>query len=194
MANDENMYELISDVEEDTSLNKQLSKLLLQLEKDLEKLKNDTEEDLIDHFCELKKLKEIEMLSVINIEYITWFLESAIFNLMGEIPEEFSIVPLELYECILERIGGFSREDYLKHIEKLLSLKNEENAKLFSLLLLKKKLDKKITEEIERKRQNPVQSFFHALNARKRSLEESSALPIPTKRIKLQATSPLALV
>jgi hypothetical protein len=184
------MFEEISDSEEETSLNKSsLVNLLLQLENDLKK----SHKSLHNFSCDLKELKKIATLPVISINNITWFLESTTFNLMRETPKEFSISPIALYECMLERTGNSCEEDYLKHNKQLLELKNKENAKLSSLLSLRKELDKKIKTEIKIKEQNPVRAFFHALSTRKSSLKESNTSPIPSKRIKLQAISPLAL-
>ncbi len=50
MVNDTNIYEEISSSDEETTLNEQFSELLLKLEKDLERLKVDSDEDLSDHF------------------------------------------------------------------------------------------------------------------------------------------------
>ena len=192
MVNDESI-EAVSDVKEETSLDSQLNKLLLQVENDLKKLKDETDEDLMDHLNDLKELKKIAVLTVIDIKHINWFLESAIFALMKEIPESFNIKLLALYKCMLNRIGDSTKEDYLKHNEKLLELKSKENDKLALLLLFKKELDKKINEEIEIKKQNPVQSFFHALNEQKRTLKETAYPSTSNKRIKLLPISPLAL-
>lgn len=172
----------------------------------IEKVEDNQEIFLAYHLEELEALKEISTLSLISIEDITWFLKTAIFDLMSEIPEEFSIKPLALYECMLKKIESFSQKsDFLEHKNILLDLKNEENNKLFSLLLKKKEKDNKVDSllegklktEIERRKQNSVQSFFLALNARKRSLEECSSESNVTpsiKRIKLpMKISPLAL-
>ena len=59
MVNDTNIYEEISSSDEETTLNEQFSELLLKLEKDLERLKVDSDEDLSDHFK--RKLRDLRV-------------------------------------------------------------------------------------------------------------------------------------
>ncbi|WP_342147718.1 hypothetical protein [Rickettsiella endosymbiont of Aleochara curtula] len=68
------IYEEISSSDEGTTLNKQFSELLLKLEKDLERLKVDSDEDLSDHFKQLEGLKKTANLPVIDIKNVTGFL------------------------------------------------------------------------------------------------------------------------
>ncbi len=53
-------YEEINS-DEETSFNKQFNELLLKLEKDLKMLKVDIDEDLNEHFKELKELKKPQL-------------------------------------------------------------------------------------------------------------------------------------
>lgn len=89
------------------------------------------------HLAELEELKVISTLSLVTIKDLTWFLRTAIFALMLEIPDEFTIEPLALYECILGRIESFPK-DFSEHVEILLDLKSEEDKKIRLLVNEKK--------------------------------------------------------
>lgn len=105
-------YEDISYDEETSFNNKQFNELLLKLEKDLKILKDDLGEDLSEHFKELEELKKTAILSIINIEDVTSFIDTNIFTLMIELPEAFSFKLLTIYECMLKCVGYFPKKAY----------------------------------------------------------------------------------
>ncbi len=87
----------------------------------------DSEKDFLDyHLNELKKLKEISNLKSIDITDIKWFFNTALFNLMNELPEEFIIEPEEIYRSMLERIKIKSKENFHEHLKVLLYQKTKE--------------------------------------------------------------------
>ncbi|TLY47632.1 MAG: hypothetical protein E6K54_04345 [Gammaproteobacteria bacterium] len=195
MIND-TIYEEISS-EEETIPNELFHKLLLQLEKDLKKLKDDSDEELNEHFEELKKLNKTATLSVINIEDVTNFLETAIFTLMIELPEVFSFKPLTIYKSMLKNVEFFPKNVYKEHLQVLLDLKNEEVKDL--LLLIKKEKQEKKPQSFSLLTKNEqqfsvVRSFFSILSeekAKKRAnLEDVEILP---KQKRLRGIFPLAL-
>lgn len=189
-------YEEISS-DEETIPNEQFHKLLLQLEKDLKKLKDDSDEELNEHFEELKKLNKTATLSVINIEDVTNFLETAIFTLMIELPEIFSFKPLTIYKSMLECVKSFPKAAYLEHLQVLLDIKNDETKDL--LLLIKKEKQEKKPQSFSLLAENEqqfsvVRPFFSILSeekAKKRAnLEDVEILPKPKR---LRGISPLAI-
>lgn len=180
MVNNTTIYEEISSSDEEPILNEQFSVLLLQLEKDLEKLKNDSDEDLSDHFKELEGLKKIATLPVINIKDITGFLETDIFALMVELPGAFSFKPLTIYECMLKSVESFPKSVYQEHLQVLLDLKNDEIKDLI-LLREKNKLKDESKQSISIVR--PFFSILSAAKTKKRISSESNN--VSAKRFKL---------
>ena len=189
MVNDTNIYEEISSSDEEPSLSEQFSKLLLKLEKDLQRLKEDSDEDLSDHFKDLEGLKKTATLSVINIKDVTGFLETDIFALMVELPEAFSFKPITIYECMLKRVESFPKSVYQEHLQVLLDLKNDETK---DLLLLKEKSELKDESKQQISIVRPFFSILSAAKAKKRISSESDI--VSSKGVKLLKTiSPLAL-
>lgn len=180
MVNNTTIYEEISSSDEEPILNEQFSVLLLQLEKDLEKLKNDSDEDLSDHFKELEGLKKIATSRVINIKDITRFLETDIFALMVELPGAFSFKPLTIYECMLKSVESFPKSVYQGHLQVLLDLKNDEVKDLI-LLREKNKLKDESKQSISIVR--PFFSILSAAKTKKRISAESNN--VSAKRFKL---------
>lgn len=172
----------------------QFTELLFKLEQDLQEIKEleiieKSEVEEIDgksenedsqasfvarHFIELEVLKKIFTSLLVRSEDVTWFLRSAIFDLMSCEPESFSIEPLELYECMLERAELLSKDVFHEHLQALLDKKTDEKSNF------------------------PFVRFFPVLSAvRKRSagifLEDNL---VPKKKLKLPRCvppSPLAL-
>lgn len=180
MFNNTTTYEEISSSDEEPILNEQFSVLLLQLEKDLEKLKNDSDEDLSDHFKELERLKKIATLPVINIKDITRFLETDIFALMVELPGAFSFKPLTIYECMLKSVESFPKSVYQEHLQVLLDLKNDE---IKDLILWREK--NKLKDE-SKQSISIVRPFFSILSAAKNKKRISSeSNNVSAKRFKL---------
>lgn len=195
MVNDTNIYEEISSSDEETTLNEQFSELLLKLEKDLERLKVDNDEDLSDHFKQLEGLKKTANLPVIDIKDVTGFLETDIFALMVELPEAFSFKPLTIYECMLKNVESFPKSVYQEHLQVLLDFKNDETKDL--LLLIndeKKQQNSSLLKKESKCKPSVFRSFFSilsAIKAKKRvALETDTVSP---KRRKLLSVSPLAL-
>lgn len=190
--------------EETTVSNDQFSELLFHLEQDLEELKKENEEDVLNkkikkenqtlveskkdvkkigdasgdegseedflhyHLEELKKLKKISTLKSIKLKHINWFFDTALFNLMNELPEEFVIEPEEIYQRMLERFEITSKGKFHEHLKVLLEQKTKE-------------------------KEFPFVRFFPVLNATKKrnsSVLDDSSSP-ETKRVKLP--SPLSL-
>lgn len=180
MVNNTTIYEEISSSDEEPILNGQFSVLLLQLEKDLEKLKNDNDKDLSDHFKELEGLKKIATLPVINIKDITRFLETGIFALMVKLPRAFSFKPLTIYECMLKSAESFPKSVYQEHLQVLLGLKNDEIKDLI-LLREKNKLKDESKQSISIVR--PFFSILSAAKTKKRISSESNN--VSAKRFKL---------
>ncbi|MFZ0219757.1 MAG: hypothetical protein WAL30_06095 [Candidatus Aquirickettsiella sp.] len=200
MVNDLNIFEEVSSSEETFISNERFIELLFKLEKDLQQLENETEEDLNDHFTELKKLKKMAILSIINIQRITWFLETAIFALMSELPEAFSVESSEIYKCMLERVRSFPKDAFREHLQVLLDKKNEENKELLLLINEEKEaknqsFSNENEEHESEQRVSIIRSFFSILGtakAKKRASSENDALS--SKRVKrLSKISPLAL-
>ena len=152
MTNETNDFEVISSSDEETIVSKdRFNELLLKLEQVLKELKRENEKEnnknssevdkkmdetsgngdreegfLNCHLKELEELKEISTSKSIGIEDIKWFFNSALFNLMNEVPECFIIEPIEIYECMLERIEITSKEKFHEHLAILLRKKTEE--------------------------------------------------------------------
>lgn len=103
-------------------------------------------------------------------------MKTDIFGLMNEIPEEFNIKSLALYESMLERIEFFPEDDdFFKHKQLLLDLKNQENDDLLMLLKKKKEKDSNyalLVEKNERKKQVPIRSLFLASDVGKELLKK----------------------
>ncbi|MGC1854705.1 MAG: hypothetical protein WA659_04955 [Candidatus Aquirickettsiella sp.] len=198
MVNDTNIYEEISSSVEETTLNEQFSELLLKLEKDLERLKVESDEDLGDHFKQLEGLKKTANLSVINIKDVTGFLETDIFALMVELPEAFSFKPLTIYKCMLKHVESFPKSVYQEHLQVLLDLKNDETKDLLLLINDEKKEKKQqnslLLEKESEWQTSVIRPFFSILSAtkaKKRALSENDI--VSPKRGKLLRVSPLAL-
>lgn len=196
MVNDTNIYEEISSSDEEPILNGQFNELLLELEKDLEKIKNDSDEELSEYFEELETLKKIATLPVINIKNVTEFLETAIFILMVELPEGFSFEPLTIYKCMLKKVESFPEKFYKEHLQILLNLKNEETKDL--LLSIKKEREEKQTKNLllEKNEQqiSVIRPFFSILSKEKAQKRANSTdAETVCKRKKLRKISPLAL-
>ncbi len=127
------------------------------------------------HFNELEELKTIFSSSLVCVEDVTWFLRSAIFELMSCEPESFTIDLLELYKCLLEQAELPSKKIYHEHLQALLDKKTDEKSNF------------------------PFVDFFPVLSAaRKRNAGEVfSEQDVPIKRSKLSkrvlSPSPLAL-
>ena len=83
------------------------------------------------HLNELKKLKEISSLKSLKITDINWFFDTALFNLMNELPEEFVIKPEEIYRSMLNRFEITSKEKFQEHLKVLLEQKTKEKEFLF---------------------------------------------------------------
>jgi hypothetical protein len=189
MVNDTNIYEEISSSDEEPILSEQFSELLLKLEKDLQRLKNDSDEDLSDHFKDVEGLKKTAALSVINIKDVTEFLETDIFALMAELPEAFSFTPLTIYKCMLKRVESFPKSVYQQHLQVLLDLKNDET-KDFLLLKEQSELKEQSKQPISIVR--PFFSILIAAKSKKRVYSESNIVS-PKRSKLLRRISPLAL-
>lgn len=175
-------------------LKERCTALLFELEQDLQEIKeleineklviegesanekNQDEDSQVSfvarHFIELENLKKIFISSSVRIEDVIWFLRSAIFDLMSCESESFSIEPLELYECMLERAELSSRKVFHEHLQALLDKKTDDKSTF------------------------PFARFFPVLSAaRKRSAELFSERNFfSTKRPKLsRCRSPLLL-
>lgn len=191
------IYEEISSSEEETILNESFTKLVLQLEKDLERLKKDINGELNIHFKELKVLKKIATFSVIRLENVTEFLETAIFTLMIEVPESFSFESITLYKCMLKNVESFPERAYKEHVQVLLNLKNDEIKDL--LLLIHKERKEKQQQSFSLFKKNEqkvsvVRPFFSILSeekAKKRTDSDNAEIKCGEKR--LRKISPLTL-
>lgn len=162
MTND--AIEELSDSDKKTIVSKdRFIELLFQLEQDLEELKKEDEEDVLNHerkktnsqnlpesekkdkkmdgiseneaseetflgyhLEELKKLKKLSTLTTLEVKDIEWFFDTALFDLMNELPECFVIEPEEIYQCMLERIEITSKKYFQEHLTVLLRKKTEE--------------------------------------------------------------------
>lgn len=199
MPNNTNVYEDISSSDEEPILSKQFTKLLLKLEKDLEGLKDDSDEDLSDHFKELEELKKTATLSAINIKDVTGFLETDIFALMIELPEAFNFTPLTIYTCMLKCVESFPKSVYQEHLQVLLDLKNDETKDLLLLINNERKEKKQqsfslLEKEIEQQT-SVIRPFFSILSAARGKKRASSENDIASpKHVKLlRRISSLAL-
>lgn len=172
------------------------NELLLKLEMDLKKIQRETHMALKDHLKELKRLKKILIQSSIKLENITWVLDTNIFDLMLEVPEEFSVQPLTMYKVLLACVKPFSKATFQKHLQVLLDRKNEETKDLLALINKEKnenKLLSKYKEEAQ-ERISMMSSFFSVLYAEKErkriGLEKTNW---PRRNKPLRILSPLAL-
>jgi hypothetical protein len=155
-------------VEQPIDLNDASSELLLTLEKDLKEIdalelrykedenSEDDSEDgfLTEHFEEYEDLKKIFASSGVTLGDISWFFRTALFDLMSVEPESFVIEPIEIYECMLERIQISSKEVFRQHLKILLDKKTEDKsmfafARFFPVL---REAREKGSSEVNRKR------------------------------------------
>ncbi len=182
---------------EETSFSKQFNKLLLKLEKDLKILKVDSDEDLNEHFKELKELKETAALSIITIEDITSFLDTNIFALMVELPEVFSFKLLTLYTCMLSCVESFPKKAYQEHLQLLLDLKTDETKDLLLLINDKRKKQQSFllnAENTETEQHVSIRPFFSILSEIKTKKRiKSKDIEMTSKRKRSIQISPLAL-
>ena len=171
--------ELLFKLEQDLQEIKELEAIeKLEVEKrdkDEERKNEDSQVSFVSrHFIELEILIKIFASLFVRVGDVTWFLRSAIFDLMSCEPESFSIEPLELYECMLEWAELSSKKVFHEHLQALLDKKTDDKSNF------------------------PFVRFFPVLStARKRSagvLSECNS--VPKKRPKLSkclSPSPLAL-
>lgn len=186
-------YEEINS-DEETSFKKQFNELLLKLEKDLKMLKVDSDEDLNEHFKELKALKETAALSIINIEDVTSFLDTNIFALMVELPEVFSFKLLTLYACMLNCVESFPKKAYQEHLKLLLDLKTDETKDLLLLINDKRKEQQSFLLDAETEQHVSIRPFFSILSEIKtKKRVNSKDVEIISKQKRLRKVSPLAL-
>ena len=193
MLNDAIYEEISSD--EETNLSKQLKDLLLKLESDLKILKDDSGEDLSEHFKELEELKKVD-LSVIEIKDVTDFLKTNIFSLMIVLSEVFNLKPLTIYGCMLKSVRSFPKTAYQEHLQVLLDLKTEETRELLLLIKdeRKERKQKSFLPNEEKKQQVSIRSFFSILSDEKTKKRGNLEDVESTARHKrLRKISPLAL-
>lgn len=203
MTNGTNITEELGHSDQETMVSKdRFSELLFKLEQDLEELKKENEEDVLDqetkkehnenltesekenkksdeisededsekglldyHFKELEKLKKISTLSLVQIKHIKWFFSTALFVLMNEMPESFDIKPIEIYNCMLDRVQIKSKQDFHKHLKVLLDEKTMEKefpfVRFFPVLSAAKKrkssvLGESFSPEVKRIQLSPL--------------------------------------
>lgn len=172
------------------------NELLLKLEMDLKKIQREAHMTLNDHLNELKRLKKILIQPSIKLENITWVLDTNIFDLMLEVPEEFSVQPLTVYKVLLTCVKPFSKTTFQKHLQVLLDRKNEAINDLLVLINKEKNGNKLLStyKEEAQERISMISPFFSVLYAEKERkrivLEKTNWL---RRHKPLRTLSPLAL-
>jgi hypothetical protein len=172
----DSVQRLIGDLD---SLN---DELLIILEEDLigvrtlelcyresENSKEDDEKDFLKElFEDFEDLKEIltatSMILEEILEGISWFFNTALFDLMYAEPENFAIKSIDtyIYKCMLNRIPISSKEIFEQHLKILLDIKTKEKElfDFYRFFCVLREAKQEGFSEVNRKRKSSAVVFF----------------------------------